>query len=113
MPGPARMLYVLFRYGALARLGVTIREQTPLQGIILLVYSGSMPAVKLLDAKTIFLALMLPRVVLMVVQPLESASEETCVTGVWVCRLRPLATQMARRCMMNLYGHMCAAVKLK
>lgn len=37
----------------------------------------------------------------------------TEVTGVWVCKLTPLATAFASKCRTSLYGQICAAVYVK
>lgn len=86
----------------------------PRQGTIFLAYSGAIPAVYPLEAKTILEALIEPRGVVTSHFPsVGSILEATDVTGVVVCRLTPRATTRERRCKMNLYGQMLAAVKLK
>ena len=76
--------------------GVTMREHIPLTGTILLQSCGRMPAVYPFVAKITFRACRVPREVVIVVKGPPWSGEggdETDLTGVWVCKFRPLAMQ--------------------
>ena len=95
--------------GAVVPSGTVIRQQIPLQGMMLAEYSGSSPATYPLFAWTTVLACNDPREVSIRKPPPRSFV--TARTGVWVCRLtRPVLRVEAKRCITNLYGQIVAAV---